>query len=186
MFPWTPSPARRRAPRACAGAALAAALAAALVACDRAKGAPPGPAEWARLLAPAPVRRLRAAGLVAARDCPAALEAVELFARRELAGGVGGVTLLVRDGRDSLARYADALLTAPVHLAVVAVPRALRPRFRTLGPGARLALVDSRGQLRWTARIGGTRAELEQLARTAIHVTDHYVATELATTRIPR
>lgn len=154
-----------------------------LVACGVERRAPSAPREWAALLADAPVRRLRAALVVDARDCPAALELVELFARAELAGAVGSVTLLVRDGRDSLARYADALLTAPVQLAVVPVPPPLRHLVRALGPGPRLLLVDPRGQVVWASRIDATPHDLALLARAAERVADHYLATELATTR---
>jgi hypothetical protein len=158
-------------------------LAAMPVACGVEPRARPAPREWAALLADAPVRRLRAALLVDARDCPAALEVVELFARAELAGAVGSVTLLVRDGRDSLARYADALLTAPVQLAVVPVPPSLRSPVRALGPGPRLLLVDPRGQVVWASRIHSTPADIALLAHAASRVADHYLATELATTR---
>lgn len=140
------------------------------------------PYTWTSLLADAPVRRLRAAVLVDARDCPASLAVVEWFARPELAGAVGSVTLVVRDGRDSLARYADALLTAPVHLAVVALAPPLRPHARTLGDGPRLALVDPEGRVLWTSRIGDSAEALASLRRTAERVGDHYVHTELATT----
>src|SRR5215218_6920902 len=76
----------------------------------------PAPREWAALLAPAPVRRLSAAIIVDARDCAGTLGTLELFARPELAGAIGSVSVLVRDGRDSLARYADARLTAGVQV----------------------------------------------------------------------
>lgn len=151
-------------------------------ACLAERAAPAAPA-WVTLLAPTPVRRLRAAVLVDARDCAASLGVVELFARPELAGGVGAVTVLVRDGRDSLARYADALLTAPLQLAVVPVPRPLRAAARALGPGPRLALVDPRGQLVWAGRIPDTPDGAASLARTMERVADHYVATELAIAR---
>ena len=158
-------------------------LAAMPAGCGVDRRAPSTPREWAALLADAPVRRLRAALVVDARDCPAALDVVELFARAELAGAVGSVTLLVRDGRDSLARYADALLTAPVQLAVVPVPPALRRAMRALGPGPRLLLVDPAGQVVWASRIHSTSADVDLLAHAAARVADHYLATELATTR---
>lgn len=163
-----------------AAACLAALVAAAALVCSRA----PSPADaggWTALLAPAPVRRLRAALVVEARDCPAALAVAEWFARPELAGAVGSVTLVVRDGRDSLARYADAALTAPVHLALVPVPRALRPAVRRLGSGPRLVLVDPAGQVRWAGHIPASPAALDSLERVVRLVAAHYAVTELST-----
>lgn len=141
---------------------------------------------WTALLAPAPVRRLRAALVVEARDCPATLQVAEWFARPEVAGAVGSVTLVVRDGRDSLARYADAALTAPVHLALAPVPRALRPAVRRLGAGPRLVLVDPAGQVRWSGPVPASPGALDSLERVVRLVAEHYAATELATTRSQR
>ena len=139
--------------------------------------------DWGTLLRPAPVRRLRAALVVDAHDCAAALSTLELFARPEAAGVVGSVTLLVRDGRDSLARYADARLTAAVHVAVVPVPVALRPAVGALGAGPRLILVDPAGRVVWATRIDIAAPDAPTLARALVHVTDHYLATELAASR---
>jgi hypothetical protein len=139
--------------------------------------------DWSTLLSPAPVRRLRAVLVVDARDCAATLSALELFARPDVAGVVGSVTLLVRDGRDSLARYADARLTAAVHVAVVPVPVSFRPAVVALGPGPRLLLVDPAGRVVWATRVDAADAAAPTLARAVLHVTDHYLATELATSR---
>lgn len=144
---------------------------------------PLSPAAWTSLLGTAPVRRLRAALVVEARDCPATLATIELFARPELAGAVGSVTLLIRDGRDSLARYADARLTAEVQVAVVAVPRGLRASLRALGPGPRLVLVDPAGQVAWATRIDPQARDAPTFTRALERVADHYLATELATSR---
>lgn len=154
----------------------------AVLAHARGRAASSTPASWTTLLAEAPVRRLRAAIVVDARDCPATLDVLEWFARPELAGSVGSVTLVVRDGRDSLARYADALLTAPVHLAVVPVPPPLRAQLVALGPGPRLVLVDPAGQVVLASRIGPGAESLESLRRATERVGDHYLDTELATT----
>ena len=134
---------------------------------------------WTSLL-PAPrVGRLRAALVVDARDCPATLAVADLFARPELAGAVDGVTLLVRDGQDSLARYADARLTGAVQVAVVPVPSALRRTVATLGDGPRLLLVDAGGRVVWASRAGAvpTPTFLPAL----LEVARHHVASELAT-----
>jgi hypothetical protein len=154
----------------------------AVLAHARARAASSTPPPWTTLLAPAPVRRLRAAVVVEARDCPATLDVLEWFARPELAGAIGSVTLVVRDGRDSLARYADALLTAPVQLVVVPVPSSLRAQLRRLGAGPRLVLVDPAGQVVLASRIGRSPAALESLRRATERVGDHYLHTELATT----
>lgn len=167
-----------------AALALVAAIAAAVSLACRQPPSGATDAGWTALLAPAPVRRLRAALVVEARDCPATLTVAEWFARPELAGTVGSVTLVIRDGRDSLARYADAALTAPVHLAVAPVPRALRPAVRRLGAGPRLVLVDPAGQVRWAGPIPASPGALDSLERVVLHVAGHYAATELATTRI--
>lgn len=144
---------------------------------------------WSSLL-PAPrVGRLRAALVVDARDCPATLAITELFARPELAGAVAGVTLLVRDGRDSLARYADARLTGAVHVAVVPVPRAMRRAVATLGPGPRLVLVDAAGRVVWAVRAHGATTADPTFVPTLVQVARHHLATELATANtasIPR
>lgn len=139
--------------------------------------------DWTTLLAPAPVRRLRAVIVVEARDCPATLATLELFARPDLAAAVGSVTLLVRDGRDSLARYADARLTAGVQVAVVPVPPAFRRSLRTLGAGPRLLLVDPAGQVAWASRIDPATRDAPSFPRALAQVADHYLATELASSR---
>jgi hypothetical protein len=142
----------------------------------------PARATWVSLLPPPRVGRLRAALVVDARDCPATLAIVELFARPELAGAIDGVTLLVRDGRDSLARYADARLTGAVQVAVVPVPTALRATVRTLGRGPRLLLVDAGGRVTWAARADAAAADAPTFVPTLIQVARHHLATELATT----
>ena len=167
-----------------AGLALAAAMRGAMRASLRARPpAPLSPADWTALLGSTPVRRLRAALVVEASDCPATLATVELFARPELAGAVGSVTLLVRDARDSLARYADARLTAGVQVAVVAVPPPLRAPLGALGPGPRLVLVDPAGQVTWASRIDPQARDTPTFTRALERVADHYLATELATSR---
>ena len=149
----------------------------------RLRAASLAPHEWAALLAPAPVGRLRAVILVDARDCAGTLGMLDLFARPEIAGAVGSVSVLVRDGRDSLARYADARLTAGVHVAVVAVPRSLRGAVRRLGPGARLILVDPAGQVTWATSLDPFARDAPTFIRTLEHVAEHHLATELATSR---
>jgi hypothetical protein len=139
-------------------------------------------ASWESLLPAARVGRLRVALVVDARDCPATLALVELLARPELAGAIDGVTLLVRDGQDSLARYADARLTGAVQVAVVPVPTARRSAVRSLGKGPRLLLVDAGGRVTWAARVDADAAGAPTFFPTLVQVARHHLATELATT----
>lgn len=163
--------------------ALAATLAAAVVPVLSWRPPAADTGGWTALLPTPRVHRLRAAIVTDARDCPATLAVADWFTRPALAAAVGGVAIVVRDGRDSLTRYADALLTAPVQLAVVPLPVRLRDAARRLGPGPRLLLVDPAGQVAWATRIPNDPDALAATLRAALGVANHYVATELVTTR---
>jgi hypothetical protein len=143
-------------------------------------------ADWVALLPAARVGRLRAALLVDARDCPATLGIVELFARPELAGAIDGVSLLVRDRLDSLARYADARLTGAVQVAVVAVPARLRRDLDALGRGPRLLLVDAAGRVVWATRADAAATDAPSFVPTLVHVAEHHLTTELANANAAR
>jgi hypothetical protein len=70
-----------------------------------------------------------------------------------------------------------------VQVAVVAVPAPLRPSVTALGTGPRLVLVDPAGRVVWATRVDAAAPTAPTLARALTYVTDHYLATELATSR---